>query len=452
MHASRDTTRFAELLSLAHSEFSEGSAFPTQLPFEAHPILPSTAERSSFPAWLKPERRARFSARRLEVELTMSMHRPIAWLATMTAALLVTTTAWGQGMPVGPGVDTQLSATSGSEAFWNFQPFIDPGYFNPDFQFFAPPEVSEFGGGEAPNHGLYFTFDRTYVNVTRPRNEFSFGSGNQGDFTWGNRMEIGYMAGDPKGWQAVLWHVNGPNEYFANTEYIQEVQDNAQQATANQLTPGGLDSLNQLKMSSFELNRVWRVQEFHNGTHLEPFVGYRYMNVRDFFQRQNFSEFPFTPTANPDEFFLINSRNSVFENQMHGAQLGARMFRQRGHWMLSADVRFFAMANFQSLKVINQQSLTPNPELANVDGTFDDFVIVGGADVTRQLFYQRASQFVWGGEVRGEASYELTRDINFRVGFVFLDLGQGIGRGDLLRLNNQAVQMAGVTFGFTVNR
>jgi hypothetical protein len=56
------------------------------------------------------------------------------------------------------------------------------------------------------------------------------------------------------------------------------------------------------------------------------------------------------------------------------------------------------------------------------------------------------------GEVRGEASYELTRDVNLRVGFVFLDMGQGIGRGDKLGQNNQAVQMAGVTFGFTVNR
>ena len=76
-----------------------------------------------------------------------------------------------------------------------------------------------------------------------------------------------------------------------------------------------------------------------------------------------------------------------------------------------------------------------------------------GGDVNRTIrHYQRATQFVFGGEVRGEASYELTRDINLRFGFVFLDLGQGIGRGDLMRLNNQAVQMAGVTFGFTVNR
>jgi len=390
----------------------------------------------------------------------MSMHRPIVWLATVTAALFVATTAQGQGLPVGPGVDTQMSATSGSEAFWNFQPFVDPGYFHPDFQFFAPPEVSEFGGGEAPNHGLYLTFDRTYVNVSRPRNEFSFGSGNQGDFTWGNRMEIGYMTGDPKGWQAVLWHINGPNETFAPQQYLQEVVAASDGTTLNQvLTPGAIDTVNQMKFSSFELNRVWRVEQFHNGTHLEPFAGYLYMNLRDFFQRETLvQEFPDTPITSPftqaNEYFLRNAHVANFENQMHGAQLGARIFRQRGHWMLSANVRFFASANFQTLRIVNQQSILPSPQNLNVNGAPIDAInfFGSGGDVNSTLTYYRASQFVFGGEVRGEASYELTRDINLRVGFVFLDLGQGIGRGDLLRLNNQGVQMSGVTFGLTVNR
>jgi hypothetical protein len=114
----------------------------------------------------------------------------------------------------------------------------------------------------------------------------------------------------------------------------------------------------------------------------------------------------------------------------------------------------FACANFQSLRVTHQQSALPNPELALTQGQFDDFISLfgTGGDINRQVTYQRATQFCWGGELRGEAAYELTRDINLRVGFVFLDLGQGIGRGDLLRFNNQAVQMAGVTFGFAVNR
>ena len=362
----------------------------------------------------------------------MSMLRPIAWLAAVLTALPTAALAANPKLP-----DQQLT------------PFVDPSYFNPDFQFFAPAEVDDFGGEEKANTGIYVSFDRTYVNVTRPIDQFSFGSGNQGDFTWGNRLELGYMLGDPSGWQAILWHVNGPNETFANSDYQQRIENLTGQVTQQFLIPGGVDSINQLKMSSFEFNKVWRLKQYHSGAVLEPFLGYRYMNVRDYFRRDQFAEFAF---ANGDEGLLHNTHFAQFENQMHGGTLGGRLFRQRGHWLLSCDVRFFAMANFQTLKVTNLQSALPNPDNQFVDGVFDDLIVPFGGDVNREVNYQRATQFCFGGEIRGEASYELTRDVNLRVGFVFLDLGQGIGRGDLLRLNNQAVQMAGVTFGFTVNR
>ena len=375
----------------------------------------------------------------------MLMIRPKAWLAAVVVVMGWAASANAQGVPTSPG----------SGKFWQFQPFRDPGYFEPDFQFFAPAEVDDFGGEEKPNTGLYVTFDRTYINVTRPRDEFSFGSGNQGDFTWGNRMEAGYMTEEDKGWQAVLWHVNGPNERFANASAQVAFTSGDGTTTQNFVLGQAFDSVNELKMSSFELNRVWRRPQFHNGTQFEPMLGYRYMNVKDFFQRQTLVEVPVT--AAPDEYFALDTTRSIFENQMHGGQLGARIYRQRGHWMLSADLRFFAFGNFQSLRRIREQSFLPNPDEGVVDVIgplplpFPPIVPAGG-DVNALQEFDRASQFVFGGEVRGEASYELTRDINLRVGFVFLDLGQGIGRGNLLRLNNQAVQMAGVTFGFTVNR
>jgi hypothetical protein len=377
----------------------------------------------------------------------MSM-RPFAWLTAIVLAAATAAPAQVPGPPTVPGGDH----------FWEFQPFLDPGYFNPDFQFFAPAVVDDFGGEEKPNTGLYVTFVRTYVNVSRPIDTFSFGSGNQGDFTWGNRMEVGYMKGDPAGWQAVLWHVNGPNERFVNSEFLEEIQNISTTPVTQQiLSPGAIDTVNQLKMSSFELNRVWRRPQFHNGTNFEPFVGYRYMNVKDYWQRQTLiRELVGSPpqAGTSDEFFDLLTNRSVFENQMHGGQLGARFSRQRGHWMLSADLRFFAMANFQTLQRLRERSVLPNPEEILVDGTAVDLInpLGTGADLNRTVAYDRATQFCFGGEVRGEASYELTRDINLRVGFVFLDMGQGIGRGNLMRLNNQAVQMAGVTFGFTVNR
>src|ERR1044072_2645222 len=69
-------------------------------------------------------------------------------------------------------------AQSGQEHMYQALPFIDPGYFQPDFQFFAPAEVSDYSGGEPPNTGIYVTFHRTYVNVRRPHDQFSFGSAN----------------------------------------------------------------------------------------------------------------------------------------------------------------------------------------------------------------------------------------------------------------------------------
>jgi hypothetical protein len=377
----------------------------------------------------------------------MSLIRSTARLAAFVVVLALAASSRAQGVPTAPGHDS----------FWKFQPFLDPGYFEPDFQFFAPAEVNDFGGEEKPNYGLYITFDRTYVNVSRPRDEFSFGSGTDGDFTWGNRMEVGYMHGDPHGWQAVLWHVNGPNELWANAD-AQVLQSNLTGDTSFPfLIPQAYDSLNQLKMSSFELNKVWRRPPFHNQVNFEPFVGYRYMNVRDFFQRQAVVEV----SVVGDEFFALDTFRSIFENDMHGGQLGGRFFRQRGHWMLSADIRFFAMANFQKLRLIREQSFLPNPDENPANGVVDVIgplplpfppLVSDGADVNRALANQHRTQFCWGGELRVEASYELTRDINLRFGGVFLDLGQGIGRGFLMRLNNQDIQMAGVTFGFTVNR
>src|SRR6478609_2358113 len=195
---------------------------------------------------------------------TMSKIQPIAWVAAISMALAAGASAPALAQPVRPG----------SDAFWTFQPFVDPGYFNPDFQFFAPAEVDDFGGEEKPNTGIYVTFDRTYVNVTRPIDRFSMGSGNQGDFTWGNRMEVGYMKGDPSGWQAVVWRVNGPNENFVSSDFTERFTDNAGTLILNVPQPGAVNSVNNLKMSSFELNKVFRLKPYHNGTIMEPILGY----------------------------------------------------------------------------------------------------------------------------------------------------------------------------------
>ncbi len=366
--------------------------------------------------------------------------RPFVWLAAIAALLGLAGTASAQ----------------------QYQPFIDPGYFEPDFQFFAPAEVGDFGDGEPPNTGVYFDYDRTYVNMTRPDGEASFFSGYDGDFTWGNRWEIGYMTDDHTGWQGVLWHLSGPNVYINDyQERINRINDD--DIPVND-TPDPIiqdrnpriynvrQSINVASMSSFEFNKTWRRKQFHNGSILEPLVGFRYMNYRNFQRRSDYDRFNEDADGNPvpadpqieGPYEQFTEEFAVFENYMVGGQLGGRLFHQRGHWLLSCDVRFFAMANFQHL------TNTLNTTLTRYDGPLGDTVDL--ETFTRLKSFDNGNEFVWGGEVRAEASYELTRDINLRFGMVFLDLGQGIGRSDSVRDNNEDVQVAGVTFGVTVNR
>jgi hypothetical protein len=348
------------------------------------------------------------------------MMRPFACLAAVAAILILASSASAQ----------------------YYLPFIDPGYFEPDFQFFAPAEVGEFGGPAPANTGVYFDYDRTYVNMSRPEGEPSLFSDTDGDFTWGNRYEIGYMTDEGTGWQIVHWHLDGPNVHLQNAQ---------QQFFADELDPAivtwywqGRDSVNVAKLSSFELNKVWRRKQFHNGSVLEILLGYRHMNFKDYYRREELGELP-GPVAGTT-FVTYQNELAEFMNVMHGGQLGGRYFGQRGHWLLSMDVRFFAVQNFQQLKLTNESWIFDSDPL---DGQLIDVI---GNDVIRNRTHSHTAEFVWGGEVRAEASYEVTREINLRFGMVFLDLGQGIGRGNILANNRQDVQIAGLTFGFTVNR
>jgi len=366
--------------------------------------------------------------------------RPFVWLAALLAVM----------------------GLAGSAQAQKFEPFVDPGYFGqPDFQFFAPAEVGDFGGEEPPNTGVYFDYDRSYVNVTRPDGLASRNSEFDGDFTWGNRWEIGYMTEEHTGWQGVVWHLSGPNEYsHFDQERIDAINED-DTGPGGPLFPVIADrnprifdvrtSLNVASLSSAEVNKTWRRKQFHNGAVLEPLVGFRYMKFKNWVRRDKYTRFaedaagqpdPFTPTID-GLFEQFDQDVHVFENSMIGGQLGGRLFRQTGHWLLSADVRVFACQNFQQL---NRQQLSQITRYTALNG-----------DVELNQFdrvdtFTQAQEFVWGGEVRAEAAYELTRDISLRFGMVFLDLGQGIGRSRDIHDNNEDVQIAGLTFGLTINR
>ena len=374
----------------------------------------------------------------------MSLIRPFAWLAAVLALLGMTSSAPAQ----------------------QHQPFIDPGYFNPDFQFFAPAEVSAYSGGEPANIGFYLDYDRMFLNVTRPEGEASLFSDFQGDFTWGNRYEIGYMTEESTGWQLVAWNISGPSKKnILFQERINRINtDDDPPDDPDPITQDRnprwyhlVDSLNTARFGSLEVNKTWRRKEFHNGSIFEPLVGLRYMNFLDKYRRDTYRRYDETgpipgPPGQPNpavpnvegEYEELRKDLAKFENAMFGGQLGFRYFGQRGHWLLSAEVRAFAVQNFQTLY---NTTYIRQTRYAGLEDSDVELELQSRTDLITG-----ADEFAFGGEIRAEASYELTRDINLRFGAHFMDIARGLGRGNTIATNDQDVQMAGLTFGFTVNR
>jgi hypothetical protein len=414
----------------------------------------------------------------------MSLTRPHSWCAALLAAVSLAVAAQAQERNAHFAINEHDEPATAPEFHNRFNPFIEPDSFDPDLQFFAPAEVSDFGGGEPPNTGFYFTYDRMYINASRPDGDPSFDDVGDGDFGWGNRCDFGYMTCDCLGWGSSIWHLDGPNELLG---VVQErlgrfneddsppgsgeepVLNNRNDGSSLARTYLVADSLNTIKVSSFELNRTWRRKQFHNGAVLEPFIGLRYMTIKDHARADNYHRFAEdadgNPVGGPDilgpEIFegpweMYQTHRNTFENSMLGGQLGVRLFKQSGHWLISGEFRAVAMQNWQFLYEHRDTTLT----------RVDDFNTGGLPEIIieqRRLESTDFAEFVWGGEIRGEAAYELTRDVSLRFGFFLMDLGQGIGRSNVFlpfpdsdtRLeakNEQDLFLGGLTFGVTVNR
>jgi hypothetical protein len=110
------------------------------------------------------------------------------------------------------------------------------------------------------------------------------------------------------------------------------------------------------------------------------------------------------------------------ENNILGLQAGFRMHQKVGHWRLSNETRFLAAQNWVMEPIGD------------------------------------SAEFVPVGDIRFEAAYELTREFALRAGFQMIYFGQGVTRGDqstnpnFIAGREQEIVMAGLTFGFTMNR
>ncbi len=412
----------------------------------------------------------------------MSLSKITACLASLVALAVLIPSAQAQHEI--HHVPPLISPNGNNPDFWH--PFVDTTAFPHDFQFFAPAEFGEFGGGEPANTGWFATYDRVYIYMSRPEQEPSYF---EGDFTWGNRFSLGYMSQEDHGWLFEFWHISGPNHFDINEVERVNVLELDDQINS---TPGTIvlrdgevinedgeqnqglprsdqnhhvshdrryflqDSVNAANVSSWELNKTIRWEKLHYGSTLEPFFGFRYMKYEDNFRRDSYTritdlgvEVGQIPPLTQDPTLLQNERfdslNSFFVNHMVGGQIGARWFKNKGRWNLSSELRAFMFTNFQSQHTVNFTELT----FYDATGVDEE---VEGVFTQKTITHGNAHEFVFGGEVRAEAAYEVTRDLALRFGMTFTELATGIGRGNSVLDNSQNVTMVGMTFGIDFRR
>ena len=235
-------------------------------------------------------------------------------------------------------------------------------------------DLSELSPKKRAGTGMFFTYDRTYLYVTRPENEESY---TEGDFGWGNRMDFGYMGENDKGWSATYWSVTGPNAYEIDYQSRANVLNSDDPRLGGDgggiLNPFGellptrdrndpnfneriylvQDSLNVMEMKGIEINRTWRLDSYRKGGVLEPMIGLRYLRFQDITRDDNYTVGPGTRLDAAGNLVAQLRENFTSQvdwgnNDMFGGQLGFRYFRYRGRWRQSLDMRAFAFQNFQT--------------------------------------------------------------------------------------------------------
>jgi hypothetical protein len=210
-------------------------------------------------------------------------------------------------------------------------------------------------------------------------------------------------------------------------------------------------------MNGVELNRSWRLPIFHDGGIWEPFVGLRWLQLRD--------EFDVTatnteggdaagndiPTAFPGTSFW----DTKVDNNMFGPQIGFRAEHSAGRFNLMGEMRFMAAVNFQS---------------TNLDGELGSALSSGDTVVNEPLLMPHTSfhlsrfdeTFAPVGEIRAGVNYQLTNAIGVQAEYNTM-LGTGVSRAarrvaytlpsmGITDYASEPFFTQGISMGITINR
>ena len=378
------------------------------------------------------------------------------------------------------------------------------GVGSPDVLYYTPP-----------NPGVNQAVNQAYTFVPTPAFNTALGQDYDIlDKTWGNRVDLGYMTDEDNGWLFSYMHIAGPNkaqithqqrydrfnpnDTGASSTGSNNNNNNSTTTTMpvsdlNNIGPPNpersydiTNSLNFGKLTSLELNKSFRMAPLNHGGILEPFLGVRYFRFEDSTVRQDYTQTTsqyqtntpqvlvnqpittvdpitgattvrdnYVPIPNPPGITAAEallSENFLFRNDIFGGQLGLRWYRRASRWNLSSDFRAFAGENFQHLHYGYDREFTFYGGAAQGTGTTSQSPSVTKIENRQTTQDFNSTQAVVGSDIRAEAAYDVTRDVQLSVGMQFLGFFNGIGRGGSIAYNNGNVMMVGLAFGFVWNR
>ena len=375
-----------------------------------------------------------------------------------------------------------ILAVTGIVRAQNLQPFIEPGYFEHDLQFFAPATDIDDYGGPVMREGWFGSYDRMYLRASRPDDVDSY---NRVDRGWGNRWDLGYIVdgvNHDHGWlfsysmfdvgayntvyQEKINRVNEDDEGRPppdedDPEFVNPVTDRNDAGPPDRARFYNVrDSLNVGNFNSIEINKLFRMPPLHHGGLLEPFFGFRYVQFNSVWQDQTYIRydedgivFPFPPIIPNRTLFDIGDSETEdlitdrfkFTNDMIGGQLGIRWTKRLSRWNLSSELRAIGFHNFQNL----HRTFEIERNYYDGGGTGSE---VEGTVRTKFSESWHSSSTVVAADIRAQAAYDVTRDIKLQIGMQYLGFFDGIGRGQFISYNSQDLHLVGLTFGFEVNR
>lgn len=366
------------------------------------------------------------------------------------------------------------AATSGSMSLAEtpFHPFAESLDVDPDYQLFAPVDIQELEEKSArkrANHGWYVAYDRLNIGFDRPE---AASQPSKIDMTWGNRWDVGYMNKKDSGWLASFTSVSGPNVYL--DQRIPRLTQPPAPTATNPLErfdrtnprfffdPAFGDgtfvvknSLNVGNLSSFELNKTWRLEPYRYGGILEPMLGFRYMQFTDYAQNDDYQIIAaldptdVTPPIGLIAVETLQRQVTRTDNRMVLAQIGYRYFTTVKRMTFANETRIFAGQNFQTQGY--------RSDLYGYGAGTGTGTTVVFSDPQTSYAGRDNAEFVIGLDARLEGAIQVTRAFNLRAGCQMLYIGRGVWRGanpgfGPQNNQNQDVVSPALTFGATFNR